>query len=133
MSLEPFKKIDLEFIYLELYDDFVISTIQEGVAFDFPHLAKFFEVLENNYNGKPIVSIARRIYDYTINPTCYLIASNKLNILGIAVVCNSKSAFETALFEKKFYKNTYEPFHTLEEAIDWSNDLVEEYNKNAGL
>ncbi len=133
MSELPFKIIDLGFIHLELYKNYVISTIQEGVAFDFPHLTEFFEVLEENYSGQPIVSIAKRIHDYTVNPTCYLIAHTNLNLLGIAVVCVSKSAYETALFEKKFYKNSYEPFHTLDEAIDWSNKLIETYNKKAGL
>ena len=120
-------------MHLELYESYIISTIQEGVAFDAPHLAAFFEILEDNYKEKPLVSIAQRIQDYTVNPTCYMITEKKLNLLGIAVVCESKSAYETALFEKKFYKNLYEPFHTLEEAIDWSKELVKNYNKNAGL
>jgi len=130
---KPFKIIDLDFIVLELYEYYVISTIQEGVVFDFPHLRAVYDVFEKYYNGKTFVSIAKRIYDYTVNPTCYMKPLQTANILGVAVVCKSESAYNTALFEKKFSKKHFEPFYTLEEAIDWSKELVKNYNKNAGL
>ncbi|WP_449405529.1 hypothetical protein [Marixanthomonas spongiae] len=132
MNLKPFKTIDLSYISLELYENYVISTIQEGVLFDLPYLNVVMEIYEKYYGTKQFVLIAQRIYDYTINPTCYIVAPKKLNLLGIAVVCKSNSAFETALFEKKFYNNPYEPFQTLKAAVEWAEKLLEE-NKKAGL
>ncbi len=134
MSSPPLKVIELDFATLELFDNYIISTINEGVAFDLPHLEKFSEIFNTHYAGKPYVSIANRRYDYTINPTCLLQADLFSNLLGIGVVYYTQSALETVHFEKNFYKGTLEAFSSLEECLSWTQNLLEVHkNKNAGL
>ena len=127
MISEKPKVITLDFAVLELYQDYIVSTINEGVSFDLPHLEEISEVFIRNYPKKPFVSIANRINDYTINPTCLLHSTIFPNLIGIGVVAYSKSALETAKFEKKFYKGTLEVFDSFEDCINWAKKLISAY------
>lgn len=124
MNSEKPKVITLDFAVLELYKNYIVSTINEGVSFDMPHLEEITEVFIRNYPTIPFISIANRINDYTINPTCLLHSSILPNLIGIGVVSYSKSALETAKFEKKFYKGTLEVFDSFEDCIKWAKNLI---------
>ncbi len=124
MNSEKPKVMILDFAILELYKDYIVSTINEGVSFEMPHLEELSEVFIRNYPTKPFVSIANRINDYTINPTCLLHSSIFPNLLGIGVVCYSQSAFDTAKFEKQFYKGTLEIFDSYGDCIEWTKKLI---------
>lgn len=124
MNSEKPKVITLDFAILELYKDYVVSTINEGVSFDMPHLDEITEIFIRNYPSRPFISIANRINDYTINPTCLLHSSIITNLIGIGVVCYSQSALETAKFEQKFYKGTLEVFDSYEDCIQWAKKLI---------
>lgn len=124
MKLEKPKVITLDFAILELYPNYAVSTINEGVSFELPHLDEVTEIFIRNYPKKPFISIANRINDYTINPTCLLHSSIIPNLKGIGVVCYSHSALETALFEKSFYKGTLEVFDSFEDCILWAEEVL---------
>ncbi|GAB5399417.1 MAG: hypothetical protein Aureis2KO_10020 [Aureisphaera sp.] len=118
------KIIELDFATFELYDRFIVSTINEGVVFDLPHLEKLKEIFNTYYPEKPFISIANRKFDYTINPTCLLHSDLFPNLLGIGVVCYTKSALETATFEKKFYKGSLEIFSDMDECMKWAEGKI---------
>ncbi|MEL6810604.1 MAG: hypothetical protein AAFP76_04660 [Bacteroidota bacterium] len=118
--------IELDFITIELFESYAVTTIKDGVAFDFEHLETISEVFKTNYTDGPFVSIANRKFDYTVNPTCLMRSDYIPNLLGIAVICYSRSAFETALFEQKFYSKPFKVFHTLSEGIVWGQQLLQE-------
>ena len=129
MNSEKPKVITLDFAILELYKDYVVSTINEGVSFDMPHLEIITEIFIQNYPTRPVISIANRANDYTINPTCFLHSSIIPNLIGIGVISYSQSALETARFEKKFYKGTLEVFDSFEDCIKWAKNLLSSHNK----
>ncbi len=116
--------LELDFATLYFYEMFVISSIHEGVTFDTPHLKELSEVCGQYYGNQPFVSIAHRINDYTINPTCLMQSKAISNLAGIGVVCHSPSTLETARFERKFYKGTYQIFSSLDECKIWAKQLV---------
>jgi len=126
------KKIDLDFAKVDIYENYLISQIKEGVIFEKQQLIQFYEIFELYYSGKPFVSIAERKYDYSINPNL-LSESLFSNLLGIGEVCYSKASYKTALFEQKFFKGNFEPFYTIEECKKWAENLIVAYNKKAGL
>jgi hypothetical protein len=126
------KKIDLDFTCIEIHEHYLISQIKEGLVFEQHHLDKFFEIFDTYFAGKAFVSIADRKNDYTINPNL-LRDSRYDNLLGIGVVCYSKSSYETALFEKSFFKGPFEVFYSMQEAIEWAAGLIEAYKKKADL
>lgn len=124
------KIIILDFVKIELFDDYVISTINEGVSFDMEELDKILEVFRVFFEDRPFVSIANRQFDYTINPTC-LMQPTELNLLGIAIFCTSESAAETAKFEKTFFNGPFEIFFDLEKCIEWKDAIINAYKKGA--
>lgn len=132
--MRPFivKKIDLDFTCIEIHEHYLVSQIKEGLVFDQRHLDKFYEIFETYYSGIPFVSIADRKYDYTINPNL-LRDSRFPNLLGIGVVCYSEASYQTALFEKTFFKGPFQPFYSMETCIAWAKELVEAYKKKADL
>ncbi|MCT8340175.1 hypothetical protein MG296_08920 [Flavobacteriaceae bacterium TK19130] len=122
--MEPNKIIRLPFIHLACYDSYVVSEIRGGVTFRLTELKTVFDILEKIYHSKPFISIAHRVNDYTIDPICFLQKRKVSNLMGIAVVYTSDSAYQTALFERGFYVGTYELFQNLEKAIRWSKDRI---------
>ena len=125
------KKLHLKFADIEVFEHFIISTIFEGVTFGKKELDDLFNVFSTYYTDRPFVSIANRKYDYTIDPN--LLTINHPDLLGIAVVCYTKTAKEIAQFEQKFYEGKYEIFSSVDEAKEWSITQLEDYLKKAGL
>lgn len=126
------KNIRLDFAKIEIYNDFLISQISEGLAFEEEHLQKFYAVFETYFQGRPFVSIADRKNDYTINPTL-LRDARFSNLLGIGVVCYSKPSYNTAQFERQFYKGPFEAFYSMDKCLTWASQLVENHKKKADL
>jgi len=122
--------IDIDFARFELYEHFLVATIQEGVIFDTPHLQKFHEVFDQHYKDRPFGYISNRLNDYTINPTCY-IETKKYDskIVGMATLCYSEVTFKNATFAERFFDWPHQAFHTMEECVDWIQLLL----KKAGL
>ncbi len=123
MSTHP-KRIDLSFAEVELYPDYVISSIKPGVFFDFKHLEELSTVFKSHFKSRPFISVADRKFEYSINPSCLLESDFIPNLLGIAVVCHTPAAYTAAKFEKQFYDNPFKVFHNLENALDWGKELL---------
>ena len=126
------KKIRLDFVEVEIFEHFVVSTIDEGVTFGKTQLDELFELFSTYYKDRPFVSIANRKNDYTIDPN--LLSTKKHpELIGIAVVYYTKAAKDIATFEKKFYPGNFEVFKSLSAAKQWSLELLEDHLKKAGL
>ena len=118
------KIIELDFTYLELHLDFVISSIKEGVVFDNEHREQLFAIFDTYYKQKNFGYISDRKFDYTINPTSYLKSQTYKNLVGYAVHCYSDSNYATAMFEKRFYDRAFAAFYSLEECKNWVKKLI---------
>jgi len=118
------KIIELDFTYLELHSDFVISSIKEGIVFEIEHRKKLFEIFEAHYGNKNFGYISDRKFDYSIDPTSYLKSQNHSNLVGYAVHCYTESNYATAMFEKKFYDRAFAAFYNLEDCKNWVKKLI---------
>lgn len=118
--------IDLDFVQIEIYDQYALLTIREGTVFDLPKLGSIFEIFEQYYGDKPFGYISNRKFDYSVNPTCYLEVSNHPKLKSIAVLCHTEASYNTAQFEKAFYKRPFGVFYSLEECIEWTSKNVED-------
>ncbi|MDC7996221.1 hypothetical protein [Altibacter sp. HG106] len=125
MTTKPPKTIQLDFITLSIYPNYLISTIKEGVLFDIPQLTILEQLFDAYYPDQEFVIIADRKHDYTVNPTCYLEVSKYEKLQGIAVVCYSEASEQTAAFEENFYKKPFEVFNDLDNAKEWSLQLLQ--------
>lgn len=125
------KIIELDFARLELYEDYLVSTIHEGVLFKREHLESFYEVFDIYYPGKPFGYISNRQYEYTIDPTCYLNSNESPWLAAMAVLCNTENTFNMALFERKFYKNRpFKPFYDQNECLQWLTHKIGQHSKD---
>ncbi|WP_339696318.1 hypothetical protein [uncultured Marixanthomonas sp.] len=124
LSPEPIL-VELEFGTLEIHENCVISTIKEGILFDKEERKKMYRIFEKYFEGKPFIYISNRKNDYTVNPTSYLQDDHFSNhLVGMAVLCYSKSSFDNALFEKQFYKRAFNVFYTVEACKLWANEIL---------
>ena len=121
------KTIELDFVHIELYENYLISTVKEGMVFDKNELNIFYEIFETNFPGRAFGYISDRKFDYTVNPTCYLESSKYPNLLGMAIFCHNKKSFQTAQFECSFFNRPMEAFYSKEEAINWISNLIENH------
>ncbi|MDC8004109.1 hypothetical protein POV27_08595 [Aureisphaera galaxeae] len=126
MTPLPPTTIDLDFVQVEIYDQYALLTIQEGIVFDLPKLGSLFEVFEQYYPDKPFGYISDRKFDFSVNPTCYLEVSNHPRLMSIAVLCHTESSYNTAQFEKAFYKRPFGVFYSMEECEAWTLKNIQE-------
>jgi len=126
--------VNLDFARLELFEDYLISTIHEGVVFNLEHLEKFYQIFDSHYCNKPFGYISNRKFDYTVDPTCYLMEYQYPKLVGISILCHSESTFNTAQFEKTFYKRPFEVFYKIENCKKWIYGHISTFEKEkAGL
>lgn len=118
------KIIDLDFVFIELFPSYLVATIKEGVLFDTPQLATFYEIFDTYYPDKKFGYISNRIHDYTVNPTCYLKSTKFPRLIGMAICCKEQSTYNTAKFEKSFYKRPFRVFYKMEDCIDWIDQQI---------
>lgn len=124
MTNHPPEKIELDFTFLELHPEYVISSIKEGVLFEIEHRKQLFEIFDRFYKNKRFGYISDRKFDYTINPTSYLKSQAYENLAGYAVRCYTESNYATAMFEKKFYDRAFAAFYSMDECKDWVKELI---------
>ena len=122
--------LDIGFAQLELFEDYLIGTINEGVIFDIPEFDKFHEVFESHYHDRQFCYISNRKNDYTINPNGYKSLKNyKLNLVGVASLCYSKASLDTANFAGQFFDWPHKAFYSMEECKEWIAALMKKKKK----
>ena len=123
-------KLDIGFANFELFDDYLIATVQEGIVLQAKEMNKFHEVFKNHYSNRPFGYISNRKFDYTVDPTYYKEVENyDFNLVGIATLCYSPATYDTAKFAEKFFKWPHQAFFTLEECVAWIAKLVAKEKK----
>jgi hypothetical protein len=131
MALNPKYFIDLEFARIDLFDNFLMVTVNEGMVFDSPEVEKIVEIANAHFFERPFGYISNRKNDYTVNPTCYKGAEENLpNMVGIATLCYSEFSYKTAVFAEQFFNWPHKAFYTVEECVGWISGLIEQ--KKAG-
>ena len=123
-------QLDIGFANFELYEDYLVATVKEGVVLEAKEMEKFHDIFSNHYSNRPFGYISNRKNDYTINPTYYKeIEKYNINLVGIATLCYTNASYNTAKFAEKFFSWPHEAFFTLEECVAWINQLLEKQKK----
>ncbi|WP_224490144.1 STAS/SEC14 domain-containing protein [Robertkochia flava] len=117
------EKIDIGTFYI--YPKFTLGVVNEGVNLTLPQLSVLVALCERNYHLKNFVYISMRINSYSIDPTLYSYLLEMKNLKGIAVVTNKKIFRQNFQVEQVFYGNNMRIFNTVEEAVSWSNNLID--------
>jgi hypothetical protein len=123
-------RLDIGFAHFELYDEYLIGTIKEGIVFSTFHLVKFHEIFDQHYSNRPFGYISNRKHDYTIDPTCYLDVSNYSDrLVAIAVLCFSEASYNNVIFAKQFLQRPQEPFYNIKDCVQWIEGHLIAYKK----
>ena len=113
------KTLKYPFCTIEVYDNYVISCINEGFHLT-PDKNKVLEDISSEYfSDKPFVYISYRKNSYSVDPSIYLQTSKIKNLYGMAVVAKVPLAKGNAQIEKLFLNKPFEIFSSLDEAKSW--------------
>ena len=118
------KTLKYPFCIIEVYDDYVVSCINEGFHLT-PDKNKILEDIANEYfYDKPFVYITHRKFSYSVDPAIYLQTSEIFNLAGFAVVAQVPLAKGNAEIEKLFLNKPFEIFTSLDEAKSWAKSIL---------
>ncbi len=133
MSQPAKYSIDIGFALIDLYEDYLVATINEGVVLDLPQFEKLHGIFESHYYQRPFGYISNRKYDYTVNPTGYRLAKVQVNnLVGLATLCYSEACKENVTFEAQFFDFPHDVFFSMEECVEFVTEQVAK-RKKAGL
>ncbi len=118
-----YKKIELPFCSLEIYEHSIVGTINEGVNLCVEKSAQIIELAINHFKSNSFVYIANRKYSYSVDPIIYKYNSEIETLSGFAIVTQNVHA-NTVEIEKIFSNKPLETFNSLKEAMDWTEHIL---------
>ncbi len=121
----PLKLIELEFVKIEFYEHYMISTCIEGKVLNNEDVHKIQELTAQFYKNRAFGYISNRENDYSRNlsPNTYNIQLP--NMIAFAIVCKTETSLKVANFEKYFIKAPFKTFQSLSEAKQWMCGMAE--------
>lgn len=122
-----YTKIELNFGFLYLTDDFFIMEVNEEEHFNWDKLNTVLDSLRNHYgNHKTLAYIANRVNSYSIDPVLWSYFDKDDSILiAASIVSYRDSSFMNANIEKQMASIPLKKAHSLGEAINWVQQLKE--------
>ena len=130
MNDQPLNKYQLSFCTTEVYKDFMLTIMNEGITVSAEHNALLTEIAEHHFrNTKTFVYITNRINSYAVNPVVYRETSKIPNLVGFAVVSKNPIQKQQTKVEKVFFDKAFQDFETLDEAITWKDKLIKSLTK----
>ncbi len=122
----PLKLLELDFVKIEFYEHYMISTFVEGMVLNNEDVRKIQELIARFYKNKPFGYISNRVNDYSRNlsPSSYNIQASSM--FAFAIVYKTETSLKVANFEKFFIKTPFKTFQSLSQAKQWMNEMAEE-------
>lgn len=123
MSTER-KQVDLEFVNLSFYDNYVLSVIQEDSIIEAEEIDSMLDECKAFFGNKPHIYISIRKNRYNVNPLIYYKLNEYDALKGIGIITNDITTFNTVNFESKFASIPLKAFFNLEEAQLWVKNIL---------
>ncbi|WP_281990791.1 hypothetical protein [Aquimarina aggregata] len=115
---------NLEFCDIDVYEDYAVARIHEGMITTPENLKVFLKLIDIHYKNKPFVYISHRIHSFSINPAIHAESSKIPNLIGIAVVSEDPLQKIQTKVEKVFFKKEFKHFTTIQEALVWKDEII---------
>jgi len=115
---------NFDFGKIKIKNDIVIAEMKEGITFDINYNTQFLKYCKDHFKEKTYGYISNRIHSYSVNPTVYLDTAKNSNIRAIAIVSSDPMNKGNANIERQFFEYPLEIFNTLDQAIDWMNEIL---------
>ncbi len=117
--------ITYSFGVAEIHDHYIVMVMNEGVTVTPAYNRELETLAETVFAGKKFGYITHRKYSYSVDPSTYLGTSKIENLVGFAVVSDEALSMSNVELEKLFLKKPFRHFYTLDEAIDWITEIIE--------
>ncbi|GAA4278970.1 hypothetical protein GCM10022259_36950 [Aquimarina mytili] len=104
---------------MQLYDQFVILTINENVNFTLDKASIIRDQLRKYYKSKDFLMISHRKHNINVTPDIYK-QGQLSNMRGLAIVSDNSEERDKAIIEQQLYGRSFAFFNTLEDAKSWA-------------
>jgi len=115
----------LSFCTIDIYENTIVGTINDGVDVTLEKSSQIIEVAINHFKAEPFVYIANRKNSYSVDPIIYKYNSELKNLKGFAIVIDNLYD-NTVEIEKIFSHKPIDTFDSLDDALDWSNRIIKD-------
>ncbi len=119
---------DLGFCLMDIYENYVINVMNEGITVSPEHNKIFVEIAEKHFKNKTFVYITHRIHSYSVDPTIYIETAKIKNLVGFAVVSNTSLQKMQTKVEKVFFGKEFRHFDTITEALNWKDEIIKKHS-----
>lgn len=123
-------KYNLDFCQLELYDDYALAVMHEGIVVDKENNAILVEIAEKHFKDIPFIYITHRLNSYSVDPNVYTKTAQIKSLKGFAIVSKDPIQKAHATYEKKFFNKELRHFNTLKAALKWKDQILKESSQN---
>ena len=117
----------------EIYDNYIISTINEGIVIDQACKDAIWQLCDTHFEGKTFGYISNRRNSYSIDPTIYLKADNRFSNLKVMAIVSQRALHRKNFeIERQFFSAKIDLFSTVDEAKQWITETLD-YSKSKSL
>jgi len=105
----------------------VIAEINEGVHIDLKSSQEFFKIANAFYaNNKPFGYISNRINHFSVSPLDFANYSSKLENIKAFCAITYDNYYDkmNVEIERRFYTKPFYSTNEIEDAINWTNNIV---------
>ena len=117
-------KRTLNFGVVELYENFAIGEMNEGVDLKAEEQNELLNLCTNTFNNRPFGYISHRQHSYSVDPKVYINTGKVKTLVAIAVVITQPAQKLSASIEEIFFGRPFKYFHDLDEAKSWMAKTV---------
>ncbi len=115
---------EFEFCQVQVYEDYVISIMNEGVVVSPEFIIKMSFIAKKHFKNKDFLYISHRVNSYALNPLAYFKVNEISNLIALAVVSKDPKQKMQSSLEKTFFEKEFRQFDTLKEALEWKDEII---------
>ena len=119
--------ISYDFCNIEVYPDYIIVVMFEGITLTPAHNSVLLSVAEEYFKDCNFGYITHRKNSYSVDPRIYLETSKIKNLAAFAIVSSKNIDKSNAEVEKMFFKKPFEHFTELDDAVKWISEKVSKH------
>ncbi|RZS90528.1 hypothetical protein [Aquimarina brevivitae] len=115
----------LDYCEIFVLENVLVKQIEEGEIISADHVDELIRIIDKHFKDKPVVYLSNRTFSYSVDPLVYKEASKIKQLIGIGIIVSEEQNVNTAHFEGKFYDRDFNVFRNFDDAMIWSNSLLQ--------
>lgn len=125
------KSLTYDFGVIQIYENYLITVVNSGVHVTPAHNTVLVNLAEEHFANKPFVYLTHRKHSYSVDPAIYLETSKIKNLAGFGVIAEVPVSKANAEVEKLFLNKPFEIFYTLDDALAWAKNIIDNEPKRS--